>query len=241
MIPRARRSGTAARLSTTWLRATAAGLADRGQVDGRRPGQQQPHVAVDGGPRLGVEPQVEGLESRRRGRPRYAVGERREVLKRASGADLSAGPGHPPVVVHRAVRAPLPASIVRGGRASVSVSRRPFGSGPGFPVTPRGRRSPGARRRADADGRVAPGARQGWLSTNRRGGAKLWITHRLSTVPGTTGWTPRAGRQPSRGCSRGPAGPACAGRRRSPRRRTGRPRPARPPSGRSPGRGPRGP
>ena len=116
------------------------------------PREQEPDVAVDGRPRLGVDPQVQRLEAGGddvRGTRRGARG----GPKRASGADLSGGPGHPPDDVHRAVREPLPASFVRGGRRPCPVSRRPVGSGPGFPVTPPGRRSPVVRARRAECGR----------------------------------------------------------------------------------------
>ena len=67
VIPRARRSGTTAQAVDDVGEGHRGGLADRGQVDRRRPGQQEPDVAVDRGPGLGVEPRPSGLEPRREG------------------------------------------------------------------------------------------------------------------------------------------------------------------------------
>ena len=79
-------------------------------------------MAVDGGPGLGVDPQVEGLEPRREG-VAVRLGELGEVRNARRERTSRAVQGTLLKIVHRAVREPLPASFVRGGLASVVRSR----------------------------------------------------------------------------------------------------------------------
>jgi hypothetical protein len=109
-------------------------------------------MAVDGGLGLGVDPQVEGLESRREGVP-VGLGELREV--RNARRERTSRP-----VQGTLLKSCTGPSGSRSRRRSFAaalrplpVSRRPFGSGPGFPVTPPGRRSPVVRARRAECGR----------------------------------------------------------------------------------------
>ena len=125
-------------------------LADRGQVDGRGPGQQQAGVAVDRGARRRVERQSECRGARLRARRRTPVGAV-GCPRRASGAAHAVGPRHascgsraiPPrgaapgvgIVSHCWLRVGLPRSIRFAA---------------GSPRAPRGPRYPGACPSADA-------------------------------------------------------------------------------------------
>ena len=108
LMPRARRCGAAASESSTWRRATSAGLADRGQVDRRGPREQQAHVRVEDRARVGGQVEARGHGGPPRAHPRTRRAAARGP-ERASGADLSGRPGHPPVVVRHVAREPLPA------------------------------------------------------------------------------------------------------------------------------------
>ena len=86
-------------------------VADRGQVDRRGPGEQQPGVGVDRGAGRRVEVQAQlaqaGIED-----VGVRVRESGRGPEHASGADLSGRTGHPPrLVVRHAAREPLPASL----------------------------------------------------------------------------------------------------------------------------------
>ena len=142
-------------------------VADGGQVDRRRPGQEQASVTVDGGAsrrrqrqgevgQAGVEGVVEG---RREG---WGVRKaRRERLAR-SVHDT------PPVVRVPPVRAaPLPASASARTVSSISVFRGRFGSRPGLPVPLADRVTLASAPVRMPDGRGREGPASTGLSTNR--------------------------------------------------------------------------
>jgi hypothetical protein len=78
----------------------------------------------------GVEPRVEDV-AELGGQGREALNARRERISRAIQGTLL-------WVVLRFVREPLPASNEFARAGVDAVSRHPVGSGPGFPVAPRG-------------------------------------------------------------------------------------------------------
>ena len=108
-------------------------VADRGQVDGGRPGQQQPGVAVDRLPGARRRRSGRGRPARPRARRRTPAGAA-ECPRRASGAARAVGPRHASCG-SRAIRraAPLPASTSVRTAGAASVFRGPSGSWPGFP------------------------------------------------------------------------------------------------------------
>ena len=142
-------------------------LADRRQVDRLGPGEQEAHVGVDrgAGGRLqreaerdepGVERLVVRRGQRRRG-PRTRVGSGSLGRSRAPSMWSCTSPSG-----SRSRRRTFAAAGVW------SVSRHPVGSGPGLPVTPRGRRAPSAHA-ACGERTVGsrPAGRQDGLSTIR--------------------------------------------------------------------------
>ncbi len=145
-LPAARSSGTAARLSRRWPRHRGLGVPDGGQVDCRRPGQQQPEVIQD--PVPGARRQ--GIRGRERSSPHRIAST--ATAGRGGHRDGSAGSGarsrKEPSVASSGSRAsrtaPPPAGDLLAPPATWEdglTAVRPV-RGPGFPVAPRDCRSP---------------------------------------------------------------------------------------------------
>ena len=148
VAPRPARSGAAASESRTWSRATRLRVADRREVDRARSRRAGAGVGVDRLAGLGRQREAEGVEPGVEHRVVRRGGGARGP-ERASGADLSGGPGHPPV--WSCAVSPGSRSRRRSCAAAgvSSVWRHPVGSGPGLPGAPCGWRAPSARPRAE--------------------------------------------------------------------------------------------
>ena len=166
-------------------------IADGGQVDGRRPAQQQTGVPVDGRPSAPASGSATGPPARRRARQRRRAGGV-GCPRRASGAARAIGPRHASCG-SRAIRraAPLPTSRSSRTAGRASVFRGPSGSRPGFPepLADHVTLASAPVRMPDGRGRGRPASTG--FSTNVRGVRRIVDNRPRSAQPGAP---PRTGR-----------------------------------------------